>query len=96
MTRPVKKEMPRYLEIEGPLQNLIWEKYLGRPLSQEETRQVFQIDDAVLYHEFLALMDTRLGDEEPELLSRPDLTFGGFAKTEAAYLNCFHALSEAR
>ncbi len=49
VTRPVKKELPRYLEIEAPLQDAIWEKFLGRPLTKEEYTQVFAIDHAVLY-----------------------------------------------
>lgn len=94
VTRPVKKELPRYLEIEEPLQNLIWEKYLGGQLTREEYGQVFDIDDGVLYHEFVALMETRLGEREPELLSKPKFAFGSFTETEEAYLECFRALTE--
>lgn len=46
VTRPVKQELPKYLEIEKPLQDAIWLKYLGNPLSREEYAQVFEIDDA--------------------------------------------------
>ena len=94
VTRPVKKELPRYLEIEEPLQNLIWEKYLGSPLTAEETAQVFSIDDDVLYHEFRVLMDTRLGDEEPKLWSEPVYEYIGFAYWEAQYLARFAALTK--
>ena len=94
ITRPVKKELPRYLEIEEPLQNLIWEKYLTDALRPEEREQVFQIDDAVLYREFLELMETRLGEDEPALLSKPELGFAGFRETEEAFLHCFRSLSE--
>ena len=41
VTRPVKQELPKYLEIEKPLQDAIWLKYLGNPLSREEYAQVF-------------------------------------------------------
>ena len=70
VTRPVKKELPKYLEIEKPLQDAIWDKYLEEPLTQEEYDRVFEIDDAILYHEFVALMDARLSDEEPTLINR--------------------------
>ena len=92
ITRPVKKELPRYLEIEAPLQDMIWEKFLGRSLSPEERKQVFEIDDDVLYHEFLAFVDLRLTDREPPMLSEPVFAFAGFAETEQAYLDCFQAL----
>lgn len=94
VTRPVKKELPRYLEIEEPLQNLIWEKYLGQPLTREEYEQVFDIDDAVLYREFLALMDMPLGPEEPMLKSDPVMGFMGFLPCEEQFLLRFKELTE--
>lgn len=94
VTRPVKQELPGYLEIEGPLQAAIWRKYLGEALTEEEHRQVFGIDDALLHHEFVALMDTRLGDEAPELKAVPQFRFPGFAETEREFLELFRELSE--
>lgn len=92
VTRPVKQEMPRYLEIEAPLQNLIWEKYLGDPLTLEEYDRVFAIDDAVLYCEFVKLMDRKLSDTEPLLRSEPELAFMGFVQCEEAFLDAFKRL----
>ena len=94
VTRPVKKELPRYLEIEEPLQALIWEKFLGEPLTPEEYDQVFQIDDTVLYYEFLELMQLPLTEETPEMVSEPDFVFHGFAHTEQEFLDWFHRLTE--
>ena len=74
VTRPVKAELPKYREIEAPLQNLIWQKYLGGPLTPSEERLVSQIDDDMLAHEFLALMDTQLGGSTPTLASSPKST----------------------
>ena len=94
VTRPVKKELPRYLEIEKPLQNLIWQMFLGQPLTKEEYTQVFAIDDAILYYEFLSLMDTKLADTAPELRSAPSFAFVEFATCEEAYLHHFFRLAE--
>lgn len=94
VTRPVKKELPKYLEIEEPLQASIWEKYLDQPLSKEEYAQVFDIDDAVLYYEFIALMDTRLSEEEPVLKSKPVFEFAGFRECEGEFLSLFHSFQE--
>lgn len=93
VTRPVKHCLPKYLEIEAPLQDTIWAKYLDRPLTPEETAEVFQIDDAMLYHEFVALMDTRLSETEPQLRSKPVVEFTGFVQTEQEFLRCFHELT---
>lgn len=95
VTRPVKKELPKYLEIEGPLQDLIWEKFMDGMLTDEERTQVFEIDDAVLYHEFVALMDgTRLSDTEPVLHSRPEFSFMGFSQCSEELLHLFRELTE--
>lgn len=94
VTRPVKKELPRYLEIEAPLQDTIWMKYLGAPLTGEEYAQVFDIDDAVLAHEFLALMDTSLVDPTPQLRSTPEFGFTGFDICEAEFISLFLQLAE--
>ena len=81
-----------YLEIEKPLQEAVWNKYLGKPLTPEEYEQVFDIDDTLLFHEFAALMDTRLGEKETELRSMPDFGFSGFAETSREFLSVFRAL----
>lgn len=94
VTRPVKQEIPRYKEIEEPLQETIWLKYLGSPLTVEENRQVFQIDDDVLWHEFVQLMGAALSDTEPTLASVPVYDFMGFEPCREEYLRLFAALSE--
>ena len=93
VTRPVKQELPKYLEIEKPLQDAIWSKYLDAPLLQEEQDRVFEIDDAILYHEFVALMNTRLSDTVPVLSSQPEFAFPGFENTEREFLELFEKLS---
>ena len=95
VTRPVKQEMPKYLEIEGPLQELIWLKYLGEPLTREERDLVFEIDDGVLWHEFVALMDTKLTDREPKLLSEPEFGLMEFSQCEERFLEHFRRLRES-
>ena len=92
VTRPVKQELPKYLEIEKPLQDTIWLKFLGSPLTEEENKQVFAIDDAVLWYEFVELMGMKLWEPAPQLLSKPKIAFPGFAKTEEAFVKCFHDL----
>ena len=94
VTRPVKQELPKYLEIEEPLQEAIWRKYLGAELTEEEKALVFAVDDAMLYYEFEALMGTRLAEEEPELKSRPEFEFEGFEEVEEGYLGEFNKLIE--
>lgn len=93
VTRPVKQELPKYKEIEAPLQEAIWNKWLEAPLSEEETKQVFAIDDAILADEFLNLMDTSLVAQTPEVFSSPEFAFTGFAQCEHEFLRLFRQLT---
>lgn len=93
ITRPVKGELPRYKEIEAPLQEAVWNKWLGKPLTEEERKQVFDMDDAILAHEFLTLMDARIVEEIPVLQSVPEFTFHGFEVCEQAFLRLFRQLT---
>ena len=92
VTRPVKQALPVYLEIEAPLQDAIWNKWLKSPLTEEENKLVFEIDDILLLNEFMALMDTALEDTIPPLQSDVLLGFCGFQETESEYLQLFEAL----
>lgn len=92
VTRPVKQELPQYKLIEEPLQDAIWLKYLGAPLTEEENRQVFAIDDDILWHEFVNLMGAALSDTEPALSSQPIYDFMGFDACRDEYLRLFREL----
>ena len=94
VTRPVKQELPRYVQIEEPLQETIWNKFMGTPLTQKEYQQVFEVDDALLYNEFIALMDTRLSPEGPELKSRAVFDFVDFTVCKERFLEHFYRLAE--
>lgn len=94
VTRPVKAELPKYLEIEEPLQNCIWEKFLSCPLSPVEYDQVFEIDDAILAHEFIHLMGAAIFDPTPAIYSEPEFSFTGFDHCRDEYLALFQQLTE--
>lgn len=89
VTRPVKQEIPQYRLIEEPLQEVIWVKYLGASLTEEENRQVFAIDDDVLWHEFVNLMGAALSSHEPALAAVPEYAFTGFETCREEYLQLF-------
>lgn len=94
VTRPVKAELPGYVQIEEPLQEAVWLKFMGTPLTKEEYDQVFAIDDALLYHEFLQLMDTPLPGLPTQLASVPIIDFMGFDTCRETYLALFEQLKE--
>jgi 5'-deoxynucleotidase YfbR-like HD superfamily hydrolase len=73
ITRPVKKHLPNYIEIENKLQILIYEKYLDEPLNDYEIHLVKKTDDDMLICEFNALMRKKVFDNLPEI--KGDLNF---------------------
>ena len=96
VTRPVKEELPAYLTIEKPLQDMIWKKYLGTPLTPQEEAQVFEIDDEMLYYEFEHLGEMALVDRLPRLERVPELDFTGFSDTKQNFLALFEQLSSGQ
>ena len=94
VTRPVKAAMPMYLELEAPLQETVWNKWLGTPLTREERALVFGIDDDLLYHEFFTHTGIAIADRVPPIVSKPSFAFVEFGKVEQAFLDAFAALTE--
>ena len=91
MPRPVKEQLPLYREKETALLGLILAKWLDAPLTGSEYAQVFEIDDAMLYHEFLALMGQEILTPR-ELKSKPSFDIIPFKDAERGMLREFSAL----
>ncbi len=92
ITRPVKLELPEYREIEKRLQAVIYRRYGLDPDDGEMLAAVREIDDAMLYHEFLALGGLALFDTAPEIITKPDYSFIPFEETEKRFLQTLSAL----
>lgn len=94
ITRPVKRVLADYKEIENSLLSAIFAKWLTPPPNEEEMKRMAEIDDALLYYEFLHYMGERLFDEVPVLASKPIFAFEDFAKVEREFLEIFEGLEE--
>ena len=92
VTRPVKEALPKYLEIEEPLQEIIWAKWIPDALTEEERKEIFAIDDIMLLNEFQMLMNTSLAPEIPMLFSKAEFAFIGFQETQTAFLELLDTL----
>ena len=92
ITRPVKKNLERYMEIEEKLQNMIYEKFLGSPLTPYEAQMVKTIDDALLYWEFYEFSAVKLGDSEPYVAMTPDFYKGTMKQVEEAFLETYKSI----
>ena len=92
ITRPIKPLLKEYLIIEEKLQNQIFDKWIIPSLTEEEKKQVFAIDDAILYHEFQCLMGETIFEHELEIVSHPVFEFMDFEKVEQNFLRIFNYL----
>ncbi|KGN68446.1 phosphohydrolase [Porphyromonas sp. COT-239 OH1446] len=98
ITRPVKRQLDFYLEVEDRLQRMIYEFFLGSELSEAEFAQVDAIDNAMLYHEFLHYMKQELTPYKAEILTQPRFEVRPFAEVEQEFKELYtelHARLEA-
>lgn len=92
VTRPVKKNMTMYLQIEEQVQNIVYEKYLGSLPTEKEEKLIHNIDDGCLYYEFKFFMGECLFPIEPVLISTPEYETRPFKEVEKEFLILFDKL----
>lgn len=92
VTRPVKQFLPEYVKMEDKLQSVVWNKWLGNTLTEEEYQQVFEIDDAILDHEFLFFMDEKIFSGKKEIVSSPDFSEHPISEIKQRFLLAFQVL----
>ena len=83
--------MPEYVRTEEHLLDLIYEKYLGYKLDEEEQSLVKSIDNDLLYYDLKELLNEVSESSEPELLISLSYEFVSFAQVEQEYLNLFNS-----
>lgn len=93
ITRPVKKNLSTYREIEARLQNAIFNKYIEGILTDEEKAQVSAVDDALLYYEFKHYMDVNLESVAPRVESNLVFETKPFVTIENKFLRLFRKLA---
>lgn len=57
--RPLKQEMPRYREVEEQLLQVIYKKFLGSSLTDEEAQRLKEIDDDLLWYDLEVLLEEK-------------------------------------
>lgn len=93
IVRPYKKHLDKYLYFEDKLQNIIWNKYCKNGLSKEEVKQVFEIDDIVLYNEFHETMRVNTIEENEDCIGDVEFIFCDMKTIENKFLDLFEELS---
>ncbi len=91
--KPFKKTLPSYQELEERFLSIIYQKYLGSDLTEEEHRLVREIDDDMLYFDLAELLGERPNWEMPEMKSVFSEEYVPFLEVEEKYLELFRELS---
>lgn len=87
--RPVKATMPQYKAVEEQLLRQVYIKYLGSVLTDEEEKQVKQVDSDMLYYDLLNLLDERLEQDAPKMATDFSYEVLPFEQVEGRYLELF-------
>jgi hypothetical protein len=95
ITRPVKYYLSEYKVIEKRLQDVIYTRFLGAPLSNDEFESVNLIDNDMLVHEFDSLMKKRVFDKTPEIKTKPSFECRDFIEVENEFLKVYYGIMHA-
>ena len=91
--RPFKEVLPEYVKLEEKLIDLIYTRFIGSTLTEEEMKLVSRVDDAVLYYDMLELFGICWG-EKSVLEVNPDYTVLPFEEVERTYLELFEEIQK--
>lgn len=90
--RPFKNCLAEYRDYEDRLLAVVYEKYLGTPLTGEEEALVGQIDDDMLWYNLRDLLNDPPEGPAPAMKSDFSQTFVPFEEIEQAYIAMFKKL----
>jgi len=87
--RPFKKQLPSYIEAEDRLLDVIYEKFLGSPLTEDEIAQVKLMDDTMLWYDLTYLLGEQLQTPAPKTEIEISYALVAFETVEKNYLSLF-------
>ncbi len=90
--RPVKNNLPDYLTAEKNLQDVIYRKFIKEDLTEYDLKKVKEVDDCLLYYEFMELMDIKLEKYQCNKFSTFDIKKREFTEVEREFLNIIKEL----
>lgn len=87
--RPFKQFLGEYLAREEKLMEVVYGKFLGSPLTEEEQQILKQIDDDMLYFDLRDLLDEPQDRPEPEVHVDTGYGFVPFEEVEKQFLDLY-------
>jgi len=96
ITRPVKQYLPDYRDLESRLQDVIYNRFLGDVLSEDEFEAVDQIDNDMLACEFATFKKrVIIYDQLPTLSSSPSFDYRNQTEVETEFLKVYYGIMHA-
>jgi Predicted hydrolases of HD superfamily len=92
LTRPVKSELPAYWAIEDRLLEAVYRRFGLSYLSPDESELVKDIDDSMMYYEFIHFTGEQVLDYTPTLISSPRYDATPFNDVEEEFLSTVRQL----
>lgn len=87
--RPFKQDLAGYREHEDRLLSMIYRRFLGSDLTEEEKKQVREIDDGALWYDLRYLLHNERSGVEPQFHIVPSCEVRPFEEAEREYLELF-------
>lgn len=87
--RPAKQQLPRFKEMENRVLDVIYTKYLGSPLTEDEQEQLDLIDDSILAYDLVNLLGEQMSSL-PDMMNPPSYEVLPFSKVEEDFLGMFY------
>lgn len=95
LTRPVKIQLPEYSVIEEKLQSMIYQRFGLSDLTEEEMGYIKDVDDTLLYHEFVESMgEPPVVTDPPHVMLKHDFSQREIASVEKEFLYTFRSLTK--
>ena len=91
--RPFKQVLPEYRQIEEQLLEMIYERFLGSPLEEEECKLLKEVDDDMLYYDLKELLNETSEGSAPDLKIELNYDFVPFEQVEKTYLTLYQKWS---
>ena len=93
--RPIKKEMPVYQSVEARILSVIYQKFLGSDITEEEKQIVKEIDDAMLLYDLENLLGEDQTGRIPEIHIQLSYEVRPFEDIEEQFLELYYRYSGA-
>ena len=91
--RPFKESLPAYQKLEDHMLDLVYERFLGSTLTEEEQEELKKIDDDLLWYDLELLLQEPQPRPAPQLHSGLDYAVRPCGQVEEEYLTLFRKLT---